>query len=145
MRSILALALSLGSAVCIAESIHAYKSVHADGTVSYSDTRPASAMSVQTIEILQTEGSVLDQGEQRQQQMQDVGKQLDEQRADESEAKRAYETRLAEARKELREAEHHLDTTLNSRKNATPERMASAEERLELARKKLREVERAGP
>lgn len=145
MRSMVAFVLVLGSGVCVADSIHAYKSVHDDGTVSYSDTPPQSPSSVQTIELLRTEESTVTQGEQRKQQMQEAGKQLDEQRAEQSKARSEYESKLAEARKELRDAERNLDSTLNSRKNATPERMASANERVELARKRLREVESAAP
>ena len=43
MRIVLALCL-LGPAFgCFAESTHFYKSVHDDGTVTYSDTKPRSA------------------------------------------------------------------------------------------------------
>ena len=145
MRSIVALVSLLGSVACSAETIHAYKAVHADGTVSYSDTRPGTASSIETLSIPQSDASISEQGEQRKQQMQSAGKQLDEQRATQAEARREYESRLAEARKEVRDAERVLDDTVNSKKNATAERVAIAEERLAIARKKLREVERAGP
>lgn len=145
MRSIVALFLGFATAACLAESIHAYKSVHADGTVSYSDTRPQSASSVQTVEIRQTEEAILDQGEKRKQQMQAIGEQLDDERAEQSKARIEYQSRLAEARKELRDAQRNLDITLESKKNATPERIGLAEERIELARKRLREVEASRP
>ena len=145
MRSILALVLFAASQVCFAASIHAYKAVHSDGTVSYSDTWPGTASSVQTIAIPQTGDSTLEQGERRKQQMQDAGKQLDEQRAAESKARREYQAQLAQARQEVSDAERHLYETRNSKKNASAERTATAKQRLDLARKKLQELERAGP
>lgn len=145
MRSSVAVLLLLVSAVSIAESIHAYKSVHTDGTVTYSDTRPQSASSVQTIEILPTDDATRDQGEQRTREMQAAGKQLDEQRAEQSQSRREYESRLAEARQEVIDAERYLDHAMQSKKNATPERIADAQERVKLARKRLREVESGSP
>lgn len=141
MRSMVALALWSSASACLAESIQAYKSVHTDGTTGYSDTRPASASTVEAIELPQHDTAILEQGDKRMQEMQEVGKHIDEQRAEQSKATRKLESTLAQARQELSDAQQNLTSALESRKNATPERIAAAEERVKLAQKRLREIE----
>jgi outer membrane PBP1 activator LpoA protein len=131
MRVFFALLLWLSAAGCLAESIHAYKSVHTDGTVSYSDTRPASAKSVTEVNVYQESAATEEQGKQRMQEMDAATKRLEKQRA-------------AEARREVTDAQRGLTTAQQSKKHATPERIALAEQRVRLARQRLREIETAG-
>jgi hypothetical protein len=145
MRVVLALVMCLVAASSPAQSIYAYKSVHTDGSVGYSDTPPAQTRSVEKLNILQDSTAIEQQGKQRLQQMDAAGKALEEQRTGQSKAMRAYQDTLNQARKELSEAERHLLSVQQSKKNATPERMAAARERVQLARRKLREVQSAGP
>ena len=145
MRPILALLLCALSFAAVAGSIHAYKSVHADGTVSYSDTPPASAESVTTMNIPKTDATLVNEGEQRKQEMDAISTNLEEQRAQKATARRKYENQVALARQEVAEAERNLTVTRQSKHNATPERIGLAEERLRLARQRLREVQSAGP
>lgn len=145
MRPIFALLLCALSFAAFAGSIHAYKSVHADGTVSYSDTRPPSAASVTTMNIPETDATLLDEGERRKQEMDAISTNLEEQRAQQATARRKHENQVALARQEVEEAERNLAVTRQSKHNATPERIGLAEERLKLARQRLREVQSAGP
>jgi hypothetical protein len=119
--------------------------VHADGTVSYSDTRPPSAASVTTMNIPETDATLLDEGERRKQEMDAISTNLEEQRAQQATARRKHENQVALARQEVEEAERNLAVTRQSKHNATPERIGLAEERLKLARQRLREVQSAGP
>ena len=145
MRSVLSLFIWSLSACCLAQSIHAYKSVHADGTVGYSDTRPASASSVEKINIRRASPSVEQQGQQRMEELDAVSKARDERKAEQAAARRDYEDRLAEARKWVRETEANLATARQSRKNATPEYIGNWQDRVKLARDHLRAVESARP
>lgn len=145
MRVVLALVMCSAAACSLAQSIHAYKSVHGDGSVSYSDTRPVTQGSVEEMSIYQNSAAIEQQGAQRMQEMDAIGKKLEEQRASDLDAKREYQSRVAEARQEVVEAERNLATTQQSKKAATPERIADAQERVQLARRRLREVQSAGP
>lgn len=145
MRVLFALVMCLVAASSPAQSIYAYKSVHTDGSVSYSDRRPAETKSVEKLNVLQQSSAIEQQGEQRLEQMDTAGKALEEQRTGQSKAMRAYQDTLGQARRELSEAERYLVSVQQSKKNATPERMAAARERVQLARRKLREVQSAGP
>jgi hypothetical protein len=156
MRVFFALLLWLSAAGCLAESIHAYKSVHTDGTVSYSDTRPASAKSVTEVNVYQESAATEEQGKQRMQEMDAATKRLEKQRADAATkrlekqradaaaARKKYDKRVAEARREVTDAQRGLTTAQQSKKHATPERIALAEQRVRLARQRLREIETAG-
>ena len=145
MRSFLALFIWSLSACSMAQSIHAYKSVHADGTVGYSDTRPASASSVEEINIQRANPAVEQQGKQRMQELDAVSKGYEERNAEQVKARREYEDRLAKARKWVRETETNLATARRSKKNATPEYIGNWEERVKLARDNLRAVETTRP
>ena len=144
MRLVLAVLIWLAAASVFAQSSHAYKSVHPDGSVSYSDTRPESAASVEEMTIYQNSAAIEEQGKQRVQEMSSIGERLAKERADEAQARREYQARLAEARQEVADAERGLVTALESRKHATPERIALAEQRVQLARRRLQEVQSAG-
>ncbi|NCF80382.1 MAG: hypothetical protein GWP74_02115 [Proteobacteria bacterium] len=144
MRVFFALLLWLSAAGCLAESIYAYKSVHTDGTVSYSDTRPASAKSVTEVNVYQESAATEEQGKQRMQEMDAATKRLEKQRADAAAARKKYDKRVAEARREVTDAQRGLTTAQQSKKHATPERIALAEQRVRLARQRLREIETAG-
>ncbi|GMQ96159.1 MAG: hypothetical protein BMS9Abin14_671 [Gammaproteobacteria bacterium] len=144
MRLVLAVLIWSAAASVFAQSSHAYKSVHPDGSVSYSDTRPESAASVEEMTIYQNSAAIEEQGKQRVQEMSSIGERLAKERAHEAQARREYQARLAEARQEVTDAERGLVTARESRKNATPERMALAEQRVHLARRRLREVQSAG-
>lgn len=130
---------------CFAQSIHAYKSVHGDGSVTYSDTRPASVSSVETIRVPGTDAAVVEAGQKRKQEMDAIAERLAKQRDEDAEVRRKYESRLADAREAVRSAEASLASILESKKSATQERIALAEQKLKLARKQLRDVQRAGP
>ena len=145
LRAVIALFILSLSAGSAAQSIHAYKSVHADGTVSYSDTRPASASNVTTVSIPKTDSDIVRQGHKRKQEMQQNATALEKQRAAQAEARRKYEKNLAQARSELSSAERNLISTQQSKHNATEARIALAEERVQLARQRLREIQNAGP
>ncbi len=145
VRLIFALLLCGLCGGAIAASIHAYKAVHADGTVSYSDTRPESAQSVTSVNVPGSDSARLEEGEQRKQEMRDIGKQLEEQRAQEAKQQGERAERLAEARREVVEAERNLANTRQSKRSATPERIRLAEERLQLARRRLRQIEGGAP
>ena len=145
ITTLLVLSLPFASA---AQSTHFYKSVHADGTVSYSDTRPRSAdsgTSVTTMNVPRTDDAIVNQGMQRKEEMRAIATDLEKQRAEQSQARRKHEKEVAQARREIADAERNLTTTRQSKHNATEERIALAEQRLELARQKLRELQRAGP
>lgn len=142
---ILAVLLCVLSFAAAAEPMHLYKSVHADGTVSYSDAPPPSAGSVTTMKIPKTDAALLNEGERRTKEMEAIGKDLEKQRAEQAAARRKHENRLAEARREVAEAEWNLNITRQSKHNATPERIGLAEQRVRLARQRLREVEGARP
>lgn len=128
-----------------AGSIHAYKSVHADGIVSYSDTRPDSASSVTSVSIPGTDPATVEQGQKRRQEMESIARDLEQQREEQSKVRRAYASRRAEAQREVAAAERSLASVYQSKHNATQERIELAEETLRLARQRLREVEKAGP
>jgi peptidoglycan hydrolase CwlO-like protein len=145
VRLIIAVLLWSVSVGALAQSVHLFKSVHADGTVSYSDTRPASASSVTEMSVPQTDAGIVNQGRQRQKEMEAIGNDLEKQRAQKAESRRKYENRLAQARREVGDAERNLATTRASKHNATEERIGLAEQRLALARQRLREVQNAGP
>ena len=145
MRVLLAFLMWSAAASCIAQRTYTFKSVHADGTVGYSDTRPETATTVEKIDIRQDSAAIEQQGAQRSQEIDAARKHLEKQRADEMQAGRKYQTALAEARKEVSDAERNLSTAQQSKKNATPERIGLAEQRVQLARRRLREVQSAGP
>ena len=145
MRVVLALLIWCVAASCLAEPMHAFKAVHADGTVSYSDTRPEAATTVEKLDIQQNSAAIERQGAQRMQEIDTATEGLKKQQADEAQARRKYQTSLAEARQEVTDAERHLSSTQQSKKHATPERIGLAEQRVRLARRRLREVQSAGP
>jgi Domain of unknown function (DUF4124) len=144
MRSLLALSLCAASAGSLAQSIYAYKSVHTDGTVTYSDTRPATGAPVEQLRIQQNSAAIEQQGAQRVQQMDANAKELEKKRAADAEAQRKREDALAKARQEVADAERFLTSVLQSKKNATPERMHAAREQLRLAREHLQQVQSGG-
>lgn len=145
MRLVAVLAIFCICGPSFAQSIHAYKSVHADGGVTYSDTRPASASSVETIRVPRTDPATVEEGRQRKQGMDAAAERLAKQRDDAAAARGKNETRLAKARQAVRDAEAFLASVMDSKKHATPERIGLAERKLRLARQQLREAERAGP
>ena len=145
MRVVLALLIWCVAASCLAEPMHAFKAVHADGTVSYSDTRPETATTVEKLDIQQNSAASERQGAQRMQEIDTATERLKKQQADEAQARRKYQTSLAEARQEVTDAERHLSSTQQSKKHATPERIGLAEQRVRLARQRLRAVQSAGP
>ena len=128
MRVLLAFLMWSAAASCIAQRTHTFKSVHADGTVGYSDTRPETATTVEKIDIRQNSAAIEQQGAQRLQEIDTARKRLEKQRADEMQARRKYQTALAEARTEVSEAERNLSTAQQSKKNATPRWAHAAEE-----------------
>ena len=65
MRLVLVLLMWSAAASVFAQSGHAFKSVDADGTVSYSDTRPATAALVEEINIGGDSTAIEEQGQQR--------------------------------------------------------------------------------
>jgi len=130
---------------CLGASIHAYKSVHADGTVEYSDTRPASAAPVDSVSVAGPDAASDEQGKQYLKELDESVKRLDEQQEAKAKAQRDYQSRLSQAQRELQEAEKGLASARESKKNATPERIAVAEQRVQLARQRLREVQNAAP
>ena len=144
MRVIFILLMWSAAASCFAQSIHLFKSVHADGTVSYSDTRPETATTVEKMDIQQNSAAIERQGTQRMQEIDTATERLEKQQADEAQARRKYQTSLAEARQEVADAERNLSSTQQSKKHATPERIGLAEQRVRLARQRLREVQSAG-
>ena len=145
MRVVFGLLIGFFASGCLAQSIHAYKSVHTDGAVSYSDTRPTDAESVTEVKVYQESAAIEQQGSERMQEMNAATKAGEKQRADEAAARRKHESRVAEARQEVSDAERYLVTAQQSKKHATPERIAAAQQRLRLAKQGLREVQRAGP
>jgi len=145
MRVIFILLMWSAAASCIAQSMHLFKSVHADGTVSYSDTRPEAATTVEKMNIQQNSAAIEQQGAQRMQEMNTATEHLQKRRADEAQARRKYQSALAEARQEVSDAERSLSTAQQSKKNATAEHIGLAEQRVQLARRRLREVQSAGP
>lgn len=144
MRVIFILLMWSAAASCIAQSMHLFKSVHADGTVSYSDTRPETAMTVEKMEIQQNSAAIEQQGAQRMQEMDAATKRFQKQQADEAQARRKHQNRLADARQEVADAERNLSIAQQSKKSATAERVGLAEQRVRLARQRLREVQSAG-
>lgn len=145
MRAVIALGFLLASGGCLAQSVHYYKSVHADGAVTYSDTQPQSAASVEEVRVYQDGTDAQREGEQRMEAMREASEQLDEERAEREASRKEYAARLAAARDEVAEAERNLASTRDSKHSATPERIGLAEERVRLARQRLKEVENAGP
>jgi len=145
MRVVFALCLLCPAFGCLAQSAHYYKSVHDDGTVTYSDTRPPSASSVEQVKVQQNSSTTEQQGQQRMKEIEAASKRLDEEQARQAESRSEYQKRLARARQELTEAERNLSITQQSKHNATPERIGLAEERVRLARRGLKEVQNAGP
>jgi len=145
MRVALALLMCFSATYCLAQSSHAYKSVHADGAVSYSDTRPGAAESVTEVELHRDGAATGEQGEQRLQELEAASSELDKRRAEEADARRDYERRVAEARQEVSGAQESLGVAQRSKKHATPERIELAEQRVRLAKQRLREVQSAGP
>jgi hypothetical protein len=144
MRVVLALLMWSAAACSLAQSSQAYKSISPDGTVSYSDTRPETAASVEEMTIYQNSAAIEQQGKQRVQEMSSIGERLAKERADEAQARREYQTRLAEARQEVTDAERNLVTAQQSKKHASAERIGLAQQRVQLARRRLREVQGAG-
>ena len=145
MRLVFALLMWAVAASIVADSGRAYKSVNPDGSVSYSDTRPATAVSVEEMTADQNSAAIEQQGKQRVQETRSIGERLEKERADEAQARREYQARLAEARHQVADAERYLVATRQSRTNATPKFIGLAEERVRLARRHLREVQSAGP
>ena len=145
MRLVLAVLMWSAAACVFAQSSQAYKSVHADGSVSYSDTRPETASSVEEMTIYPNSAAIEERGKQRVQELSSIGERLAKERADEAQARREHQTRLAEVRQEVADAERNLVTARESRKHATPERIGLAEQRVHLARRRFREVQSAGP
>jgi len=145
MRVVFAFLLWSGAASCIAQPIYTFKSVHADGTVSYSDTRPETATTVEKMDIQQDSAAIEQQGAQRMQEIDAATERLEKQHADEADARRKYQASLSEARQEVANAERNLLSTQQSKKSATAERIGLAEQRVRLARQRLREVQSAGP
>jgi hypothetical protein len=145
MRVVFALIICCAAGYAQAKSIYAYKSVHSDGTVSYSDTRPAAGESVERVTISPSSAAIEQQGAQRVQQMDTAAKTLEKQRSGAAQAKSDYQKRVNEARQELTDAERNLVTVEQSKKSASPERIKAARKRISLARQKLREVQSAGP
>jgi len=145
MRVALALLIWFSAASCLAQSIHLYKSVHDDGAVSYSDTRPADGQTVTEVKTYQESATIEQQGAERMQELDATSKAIDKKNAEEAAARRKYQDRLSEAREEVSDAQRFLVTAQQSKKHATPERIGEAETRLRLAKQRLREVERAGP
>ena len=119
--------------------------MHADGTIGYSDTWPKSASSVEKMNVPQTNPAIEQQGQQRMQELDAVTKLNEEQQAEQSKTRQAYQDRLAAAQKWVRETEQNLARARQSKKNATPEYIGIWEERVKLARQNLREVQSAGP
>ena len=144
MRAALALLMWLFATGGLAQSIHAYKSVHTDGAVSYSDTRPVEAESVTEVKVYQDSAAIEQQGKKRMQELDAATSELEKQRADEADARREYERRVAEARQEVIDAKRGLITAQESKKSATAERIGLAQQRVRLAEIRLREVQRAG-
>ncbi len=141
MRPVLLLASLLWVGSLSAQSTHLYKSVHADGTVTYSDSRPAGQGEVTEMNVHSGGDDVEQQGAKRMDEMRAASKSLEERRAAEAEARSKREKEIAEARQEVAEAERNLVTTQRSKHNATPDRIATAEERVRLARQRLKEVQ----
>jgi TolA-binding protein len=144
MRVVVTVLMWFAAASCLAQSIHAYKSVHADGTVSYSDTRPAAAESVTEVRVYQDSAATEQQGNERMRELNAKSKELEKQHRDEVDARRNYESRVAAARQDVSDAQRTLETTRGSKKAATPERIGLAEEHVRLAKQRLREVQSAG-
>ena len=142
MRSLLTVFLCTASAGSLAQSIYAYKSVHTDGSVTYSDTRPASDAAVEQVQIYQGSAAIEQQGEERVKQMDAIGKELEKQRTADAEEQRKREKEIAKARQEVADAERFLTSVLQSKKNATPQRMRAAREQLRLARERLQQVQK---
>ena len=145
MRVVLAILMWSVAASCIAQRTYTFKSVHADGTVSYSDTRPETATTVEKMDIQHNSAAIERQGAQRMQEIDTETKRLEKQQADEAQARRKYQSALAEARQEVSDAERNMTSARQSKKSATPERIGLAEQRVRLARQRLREVQSAGP
>lgn len=145
MRVVLAILMWSVAASCIAQRTYTFKSVHADGTVSYSDTRPETATTVEKMDIQHNSAAIERQGAQRMQEIDTATKRLEKQQADEAQARRKYQSALAEVRQEVSDAERNLTSARQSKKSATPERIGLAEQRVRLARQRLREVQSAGP
>ena len=144
MRAVFALVMWFSATCCLAQSSHAYKSVHADGTVSYTDTRPVAEDSVTEVDLYQDRAAE-QQGKQRMEALDAASSELEKQRTEKAEARREYESRVAEALREVTGAQQSLATAQKSKKYATPERIARAEQRVRLAKQRLREVQSAGP
>ena len=145
MRVFLAISIWSISACCFAQSTHLFKSVHADGTVEYSDTRPASAASVREMNIPRANAAIEQQGTRRMEEVNAINKRIDEQQTEAAKANREYQDRLTQAQQWVRESERNLATVRQSKRNATPEYIGNWEERARLARQHLREVQSAGP
>ena len=145
MRVVFGFLIWICASGSLAESVHLYKSVHGDGTVSYSDTRPTDAESITEVKVHQDGAAIEQGGAQTMQELEATSTALDKKNAEQAAAKRKYQSRLADARAEVSAAEGYLVTTQQSRKHATPERVEDAQMRLRLAKQRLREVQRAGP
>ena len=141
MRLILTLILSAVASASLAEAMHLFKQVHADGSVSYSDTRAGAEGQVEAVSI-QLESAVIEQqGGQRLEQIEAYNQNLEKQRAEQAKSRSEYQTRVAEARQQVVDAERNLKEAQQSKKSATPERIKAHQEQLKLARQRLREVE----
>lgn len=145
MRVVFGFLIWICASGSLAQSVHLYKSVHADGTVSYSDTQPADAESISKVKVYQDGAAVEQGGAQRLQELEAASTALDKKNAELAAAQRKYQSRLAEARGEVSDAERYLVTAQQSKKHATPERIEEAQTRLRLAKQGLGEVQRAGP
>jgi len=145
MRVVFGFLMWICASGSLAQSVHLYKSVHGDGSVSYSDTQPADAESITEVKVHQDGAATEQGGAQRLQELEAASKTLDKKNAEQAAAQRKYQSRLDEARAEVSAAEGYLVTTQQSRKHATPERVEDAQTRLRMAKQRLREVQRAGP
>lgn len=141
MRTVFLLVSLLWVGGLCAQTTHLYKSVHDDGTVTYSDTKPPGGGEVTEMNLHGGGGAIEQQGRKRMDEMRAVGEAIDEQRAAEAEALRKREKAIAEARKEVADAERDLVNIRQSKHNATDDRIALAEQRLRLARQRLKEVQ----
>jgi hypothetical protein len=145
MRVVFGFLIWICASGSLAQSVHLYKSVHTDGSVGYSDTQPADAESITEVNVHQDGAAIEQGGAQRLQELEAASTALDKKNAEQAAAQSKYQSRLADARAEVSDAERFLVTAQQSRKHATPERIEDAQTRLRLAKQRLGEVRRAGP
>ena len=141
MRLFVAFFLWFVAVACLAQGGYAYRWVHADGSVTYSDTPPPAGETVERLNVSSETTEVEQQGQERLKQLGTLNKQTDEARSEQVKARREREEKLAQARAEVANAERALADTRSSKKSATPERIKLMENQLKLARQRLREVQ----